>query len=185
MTADEERRYFLVPNGTSLPEGDLEVRDLLFASKNVVAASIEAYEVDREAAQAHVDEGWGQVIGQARDAVRQFLGQPPSDDPPDVSLPFVGRTPGEVALDAEKLRSSGPGVFEALSRMVGGATDDDAFARFEERFSSLRENLVQDAGRAAADVSRVIDQGLKAFRRTTGVAEPDARDDESDDKGES
>lgn len=170
MTTTDPRRYFLVPRGTSLPEGELEVRDLAFSSKRVVLASIEDYEVDRAAAQAHVDAGWSRLVGQARDAVREFLGQSPSEDPPDVSLPFVGLTPGEVALDAEKRRASGQGILESLSSMVGAPVDDDAVSRLEERLGALGENLRHDVSRAAADVGRAFDQGLDALRQAAGVA---------------
>lgn len=189
LTAGDPRRYFLVPPGTALPEGDLEVHDLALRSRRVVGASIEAYEVDQAAAQSHVDAGWSNVVGQARDAVRQFLGQEPSEEPPDVSLPFVGLTPGQVALDASRLRESGQGLLESLSNLVGVPVDDEAVARFEERLGSLGANLRSEATRAAADVSRAFDQGLDALQRAAGLrpAEPDASDasDASDSEGES
>ncbi|MEO0604348.1 MAG: hypothetical protein AAF211_23130 [Myxococcota bacterium] len=174
MSATDPRRYFLVPRGTALPEGELEVRDLTFTSRQVVLASIEAYEVDQDTAQAHVDDGWSRVIGQARDAVREFLGQSPSDDPPDISLPFVGLTPGEVALDAEKRRASSEGLLNALSTLVGSTVDEESRTRFEERVRSLRDNLAHDAGQAAEDVTKALESGWDALKRVAGVAdEPD------------
>lgn len=179
LAASEPRRYFLVPPGTALPEGDLEIRDLTFTIRHVVAASIEAYEVELADAQAHVDDGWGRVIGQARDTVRQFLGQPPSDDPPDISLPFVNLTPGEVALDPEKLRASRDGLLASLSTMIGSPLDDEARAHFEERLTSLRDNLAHDAGRAADDVSRALESGWDALKRAAGVADPEPSQDDT------
>ncbi|MEM6927740.1 MAG: hypothetical protein AAF602_12475 [Myxococcota bacterium] len=171
MTATDPRRYFLVPRGTALPEGELEVRDLTFTSRQVVLASIEAYEVDQATAQVHVDDGWSRVIGQARDAVREFLGQPPSDDPPDISLPLVGLTPGEVALDAEKRRASREGLLNALSTLVGSTVDEESRARFEERMRSLRDNLAHEAGQAAGDVTKALESGWDALKRAAGVAD--------------
>ncbi len=180
ISSSDPRRYFLVPRGTVLPEGDLEVRDLTFNARKVVLASIEPYEVELAAAQAHVDDGWSRVIGQARDAVREWLGQPPSDEPPDISLPFVDLTPGEVALDAEKRKATRENLLGALSALVGSTVDDEARARIEERFNSLRENLAHDAERAADDVARALESGWDALKRAAGVAEPPAEPTDSE-----
>lgn len=172
--SDEPRRYFLVPPEAELPPGDLVIRTLEAASRSVDPEALAAFEVERTAAQAHVDAGWERAVGRVRDAWRELVGAPKAEGPPDLSRIFGRRTPGEVVLgpEAEKL---GATVRRQAERI--GAATRELGQELDARAPEL-QRTVEDVGQDVVDLGKRALAGLRGFARKATIPDEEPPGDE-------
>ena len=160
-------RFFLVPRGLRLPDGDLVVRNMQLGTLSVDAEAATDFEVTREAAQAHIDAGWSTAVGQVRDAWNQLLGRPATEAPPDLAS-WLGITPGEAVVDQEKRRQSGRSLLARAGRLIGQDLDDDSLDRIEGQLGGIRETITREGGKLVESLERAADAAADAVRDATG-----------------
>lgn len=158
-------RFFLVPQDLTLPPGDLEVRSLAAVRASLSEESLGPYEVDIDAARAHVDAGVGEVAGQVRglwETLKSSIGGSPSSQEP-VRVDWLGVTPGEAITDPEKARIARKSLVERAAQFVGADLSTEQLSRFEERLDRLGSAVVRDAERlrsGTSDLAEGISVGI-------------------------
>ncbi len=162
MRVGEPRRFFLVPSGESMPAGDDELSDLQLVVRKVDLAAMEDFEVDLATAQAHVDAGWGRVLGTVRDALRQLTGKPATDEPPDLST-WIGVTPGQVALDPQARRAGRRTLLARAGELLGHDVSEERLDEAEARIDDFIDNAPRPADAAAA-VGESLRDGAERIR---------------------
>ncbi len=160
-------RFFLVPRGIRLPAGELKVRNMQLGTQLVSEEALADFEVDAEAAQAHIDAGWSSFVGRVQAAWNDLLGREGSSGPPDLKA-WLGVTPGQVLTDEEKRREGGRSLLSRAGSLFGQDLDEEQLDKVEEEVRNLRQTISREGGRLAENLEKAADSAVDAIRKNLG-----------------
>ena len=179
-TDSAQSRYFLIPDGESLPVGDFVIRTFAGDQQSVDPAALVAFEVTEQQAKQSVHADMSQTLEQVKSAVSGFLAMasleaqkrkaaPPHPQPaqpaPDLVTALLGLTPEELRQNPALIKERLSGLFGDLKTFLENTSSEDP-ARMEaarEQTRVLRATLEQHGIQTNEEMDRIPDKVRAAF----------------------
>jgi hypothetical protein len=177
----DNARYFLVPEGASLPAGDFVIRTFTGDQQSVDPAALAAFEVPEQQAKRYVHADMSQTLEQVKSTVSGFLAMASLEAqkrkaapaaPAQPAQPISGLVTSLLGLTPEELRQNPELIKERLSSTFAGfktflentiSEDPSQLEAAREQTRALRETLEQHGVQTNEEMDRIPDKVRAAF----------------------